>query len=681
MTGIEGLQPLLADAVITLAAPSQAWSASNGDMVAGTGIAGFYDGDRRILSALSVAVADTAVEPIAASTPSAGTAEFVALLRGLDDSGADPRLRLVRTRSVTPGRLEETLTLQSALAEPVDAVVTIGVATDLAAMHDVKAGIAGRVAAPVIAQDGEALVWSDDTTTARLVAPGAQLHISGAGAAEAVWRAAVPAHGTATLSVTVEVEAAGAVVLPPATPSPWTSLRLEAGDVRLQRWVSAAVGDLGALRMSTSTRPDAVFLAAGAPWFFTLFGRDSLWAARMLLPLGTDLARDTLRILADVQGRTSDPDTAEQPGKILHELRAEPLEIPAEGLVLPPLYYGTVDATALWICLLREAWEWGMADADVEALLPALESALAWLRDYGDSDGDGFLEYVDESGRGLANQGWKDSGDSIQWSDGHLADGPIALCEVQGYAYQAARGGADLLDGFGRPGGEEWRAWADRLKERFGPSFWVGDEDTGYPAVALDASKRPVDSLTSNIGHLLGTGILTPGQAAAVARHLSSDRLDSGYGLRTMSTDDAGYWPLSYHGGSVWAHDTGIAVLGLAREGFGEEATALMQGLLRAAEGFGYRMPELHSGDPATLTSAPIPYPAACRPQAWSAAAAIAVLSAALGLTPDRGARSVAAAPLPIALRQGVSVEGVRYGGRAFLVTTGGAGAAVTAVH
>jgi glycogen debranching enzyme len=283
------------------------------------------------------------------------------------------------------------------------------------------------------------------------------------------------------------------------------------------------------------------------------------------------------------------------------------------------------------------------------------------MRDYGDSDGDGFLEYVDTTGHGLANQGWKDSGDSIQWNDGTLAEGPIALCEVQGYAYEAAMGGAALLEAFGRPGAAEWRAWAAALKARFADAFWIDDPAGPYPAVALDAAKRPVDSLTSNIGHLLGSGILTAEQSRLIADRLVSPELASGYGLRTMSSAAGGYWPLSYHGGSVWAHDTAIAITGLAREGHAEAAETLADGLLAAAEGFGYRMPELHSGDSAADTRSPIPYPAACRPQAWSAAAAVAVLSARLGLRADAPAGRLDVDPDPSA--GAMHVEGLRFAG------------------
>ncbi|MFY9714288.1 MAG: amylo-alpha-1,6-glucosidase, partial [Microbacterium sp.] len=312
--------------------------------------------------------------------------------------------------------------------------------------------------------------------------------------------------------------------------------------------------------------------------------------------------------------------------------RPQVLTTPDGNLSLPPLYYGTVDATPLWITLLHEAWQWGMPDDQVEALLPNLEAALGWLRDHADSDGDGFLEYIDVTGHGLANQGWKDSNDSIQWSDGSLAEGPIALCEVQAYAYEAAIGAAELLEHFGRSG-SEWVEYAAAMKARFAEAFWIDDADGGHPAIALDARKRPVDTVTSNIGHLLGTGILTQEQSARVAALLVSDRLNSGFGLRTLSTDADGYWPLSYHGGSVWAHDTAIAITGLQRDGFTSEAALLARGLLAAAESFDFRVPELHSGDPASSFARAVPYPAACRPQAWSAAASVSVLAVAAGLS------------------------------------------------
>jgi len=260
-----------------------------------------------------------------------------------------------------------------------------------------------------------------------------------------------------------------------------------------------------------------------------------------------------------------------------------------------------------------------------------LRAALGWIRDSGDSDGDGFLDHIDRLGTGLSNQGWKDSGDSIQWRDGRLTEGPIALCEVRAYAYGAALAGADILDALGEEQDADdaafWRTWAADLKGRFAEPYWVETPEGRYPAVALDRHKNPVDSLTSNIGHLLGTGILSPAEERHVANLLRGESMSSGYGIRTMSTGAAGYWPLSYHGGSVWVHDTAITVHGMRRAGLDAPARAVVAELLDAAEGFDYRVPELHAGDPRGQSSVPTPYPAACRPQAWSAAAAVVCLT------------------------------------------------------
>lgn len=653
------LQPLLHDSVVVLTAPSQAWSTADGT-VDGHGIHGFYHSDVRVLDGIELTVGGRRTEHIATATPDAATAVFTSLARAIDDASADPRVRIDRRREVRAGRITETIVLRNALGTAIRTQVGIALRADFTPMQSVKAGLTGSEH-PVRAVAGpDGVTFTSGAVTATLTASDAGVTVGDADATLS-WSVEVAAHSSATLVWQLEVDDPSAVVAG-AAPSPaWKAVSASTGDSRLAAWLQQALGDLQGLRMSTTQRPDDVFLAAGAPWFFTLFGRDSIWAARMLLPLGTDIAASTLRILAALQGTKVVNETAEQPGKIMHELRPAALTIPGEGVVLPPLYYGTVDATALWVVLLHDAWKWGMPASEVEAMLPNLEAALAWMRDYGDSDGDGFLEYVDTTGHGLANQGWKDSGDSIQWRDGTLADGPIALCEVQAYAYEAAVGGAALLEAFGRPGADEWRAWAAGMKERFAASFWIADPAGPYPAIALDASKRKVDTVTSNLGHLLGTGILDDEHAALVAQRLVSPQLDSGYGLRTMSSDSAGFWPLSYHGGSVWAHDTAIAITGLARDGFGAEAEQLADGLLRAAEGFHYRMPELHSGDSTSDTASPIPYPAACRPQAWSAAAAVAVLTARLGLVGDAQAGTLTVDPIPGVGT--IEVEGLRFGG------------------
>jgi glycogen debranching enzyme len=573
-------------------------------------------------------------------------------------------VRINRTRRIADGSLAEEIALVNALATRISTEVSLRLRSDFTGIQTVKSGRIDLATAVHASVRGDSVRLEAGSVTATILLEGADVTVYD-GEVTATWTVTIPAGSTVSLKWRIDASDSSAVVHGAKEASEWSDLRVRTDDSRLAAWVGAALKDLDALRMVTRDQPEEVFLAAGAPWFFTLFGRDSIWAARFLLPLGTTLAASTLRTLAARQGTREVAETAEQPGKIMHELRPGVLTIPGENVSLPPLYYGTVDATALWINLLHDAWKWGMPEVEVEALLPNLEAALAWMRDYGDSDGDGFLEYVDATGHGLANQGWKDSGDSIQWRDGSLADGPIALCEVQGYAYEAAVGAADILEHFGRSG-EVWRTWAASLKQRFAQSFWIDAPGGAYPAVALDVNKKRVDTVTSNIGHLLGTGILDEAGTRLVAARLVSSELNSGYGLRTMSEDSAGFWPLSYHGGSVWTHDTAIAISGLGRAGFGAEAVSLIDGLLNAAVSFDYRMPELHSGDAASDISAPVPYPAACHPQAWSAAAAIAVLSTSLGIRPeDNGTVSLT----PLAGAGAIDADGLRIAGRSFGVS------------
>jgi len=618
-----GLQPFLSDRVVALAAPTQAWSGRDGDMGAAP-IDGIYHGDTRFVRGLDVhyAGADGAwhrPEHIATDLISACTVRMDALLRGVDDDTPDPKVRLQRERTVVEGRVTETLTVHSHRDIPVPLRLRARVRVDIGALQDVKAGASRRTEGEITIADGAVVVRRGDTSV-QLTAPDAAVTADD-GEITLEWRLDCPARGRMSVSWTALLADAALVVRGATTTIPWERPCVPAGaDPRLQSWLDRALDDLGALRLALPAAPEDEFFAAGAPWFFTLFGRDSLWAARLLLPLDARIAASTLRVLARLQGTHDDPATAEQPGKIMHELRASTLTMPGEGIVLPPLYYGTVDATALWICLFAETAQ-RMPDADVIALLPAMEAALDWI--VASAERTGFLEYVDETGHGLSNQGWKDSGDSIQWQDGSLAAGPIALCEVQGYAYEAAIGGADLLERFGRPGAERVRAWARDLKDRFAERFWVTTPSGRFPAIALDREGRAVDTLTSNIGHLLGTGILDRAQEASVSDLLIDQRMASGFGIRTLSTDAGGYWPLSYHGGSVWIHDTAIVARGMLRAGRHDHARRIVAQMLAGAEAFEFRVPELYAGDSADEVRAPAPSPAACRPQAWTAAAAV----------------------------------------------------------
>jgi glycogen debranching enzyme len=342
-----------------------------------------------------------------------------------------------------------------------------------------------------------------------------------------------------------------------------------------------------------------------------------------------------------------------------------------------PAYYGTVDATLLWISLLADAWRWGLPEAVVADLRPHLDRALDWLANYADPDGDGFVEYIDANGAGLANQGWKDSFNAIRFRDGSLGRPPIALCEVQGYAHRAALDAAELLEllDADAPQVTRWRDYAAAMADRFRARFWVDGPLGPYPALAIDGDGRPVDALTSNIGHLLGTGLLDAAEQTQVGRLLAAAPLAGGYGLRTMSTVDAGFAPLSYHCGSVWPHDTAIALLGLTTAGASDQAAAgLVDGLLRAAEAFDYRLPELYGGDDRTPDGRPVPYPGACRPQAWAAAAAVTVLQAMLGLRVDVPRGEVQVRPLP---GMGtLDVTGLRIGGRTVRITVDRSGSA-----
>ena len=615
------LQPLLNDAVIALQAPTQVWSDETGDMGSAP-IHGVYHGDVRHVRALTVAVEGTAIEAIASSSPSPQRAVFTGVLRGVDDDQPDPKVRIDRTRTVRSGGLSEEIRISSHREVPLPIAVTVRLTPDFEPLQRVKAGLADAVA---WGWDGDRA--SSGAASFALSAPEATITVE-----ETVlvirWSTVLPPRSAAGFRIDLALEDPTLVVASPGAPA-YPAVP-ESRDPRLRRWLHRAAGDLSALRLALPAHPDDAFYAAGAPWFFTLFGRDSIWAARLALRQDPAIAASTLRVLARLQGTRKDPATAEAPGKIPHELRSGALSLPSEGVHLPPLYYGTVDATPLWVCLLADARDAGMPEDEVRALLPNLRAALSWMIDHGDASGSGFIDYVDETGHGLANQGWKDSGDSIQWRDGRLAEGPIALSEVQAYAYEAAVRGADLLDVLGEDGGDALRAWAADLRARFRAAYWVSTSEGRYPAIALDAHGAAVDTLTSNIGHLIGTGILDPDEERACAALLLGDSMSSGFGIRTMSSGAAGFWPLSYHGGSVWAHDTAIAVHGLLRAGLRAEAVDIAQQLVDAAEGFDYRMPELHAGDARAHGVAPVPYPASCRPQAWSAAAAV-VCADALG--------------------------------------------------
>lgn len=664
-------QPFLHDLVACVRAPGLALSGQDGQIREG-GVQGVFRSDRRLLSELVVTVDTEEPVPLAGHALPGSAARFVGVLRRSGDDVPDPTVRLERRREMTPRGLRERITVVSTAQRRVRGVLRVRTGSDLAAMDAVKAGAPPP---PVVAAtDGSGLRWTDPRLSVRLAAEPPPAEIDPA-SGTMTWDLDLGSGGSCTVDLAATAEFAEPVLFEPAQDVLWQPPGVTCPDPRLAALVQRSLDDLGGLLLTDAGDP---FLAAGNPWFLTLFGRDALWAARMLLPLGTDLALGTLRVLARRQGDAFDLEAEEAPGKILHEVRRETLHL--GPLQLPPVYYGTVDATPLWVSLLADAWRWGADPEAVAALLPAAERALTWIVRHGDADGDGFLEYVDHSGHGLGNQGWKDSNDSVQYADGRLADAPIALCEVQAYAYAAALDGAALLEAYDRPDADLWREWAAGLKARFRDRFWVDHPDGAYPALALDAHKRHVDAVASNMGHLLGTGLLDREEAALVARRLAGPDMDSGFGLRTLTARSPRFGPLSYHGGSVWPHDTAIAMLGLAKEGQGDLVASYLQGLLAAAPAFDYRLPELFGGEQAGPdVPEPVPYPAACRPQAWAAAAGVALLSVVTGLAPDVPAGVVSLDPLRPSPLGAVTVAGLQVAGSAVTVSVDADGGATVA--
>lgn len=637
-------QPYLHQHSIVLQAPVQCWSAHDGHIRTG-GAQGIYVGDERVVASMALSVDGLDLEHLNTYEPGGATASYDYVVR-TPHLGVDPQLVLHRRRSVTGRGLTEAITISSAATVPQTLILRCLLTPDATPMADIKAGIGSEPSAAASApsrfepvqSDGSSVhwCWRDDQTVAALEATSAVLDITEQGYLLR-WELTVPARGDAAVSWSLAADDKTAIFIG-ATSSGVDAPRIDGAPETVNRLLSKAISDLNALRMAESHDPSVAFFAAGSPWFLTLFGRDSLIAARLLSPYDTSIAVSTLRVLAARQGTTVDLTRAEQPGKILHEVRRTALDLhesrqhsngPSHRVVIPPEYFGTIDATLLWILLLDDLHTAGLSSEELHSFQPALDAALGWLEKYADSDGDGFCEYFDDSGTGLQNQGWKDSGDSIRWANGDQAEGPIALVEVQGYAHGAALAAARLLATTGHPDrAAVWTTWAAGMADRFRASFWVSDELGRYPALALDAAKRPVDGVSSNMGHLLGTGILNEEESRLVVERLLHPSMASGYGVRTMSSTNDGYWPLSYHVGSVWAHDNAIIIDGMLRDGFTSEAAQLASQLLRAAEGLNYRLPELFGGQPAQDVFPPVPYPTSCRPQAWAAASAITVARA-----------------------------------------------------
>jgi glycogen debranching enzyme len=630
-------------------------SDSSGDIQPGTSH-GLFFRDARLVCRWELRVDGQRPEPLSVLPEEAFGARFVLRLPPRPWR-ADSTLLIIRERLVGEG-MRETVTVRNLGAEATAFSLVLHVDGDFADLFAVKEGRPARGGSDMTASGSELHLQAraDGGRSLTITATAGPVAVPGA----LTWRVVIPARDSWSAEILAQPSVADRRVEPefghgqmPETSRParkiqaWRSAStvITTGNSAVSQTLRRAEADLGALQMNDADQGTGPFTAAGVPWFMTLFGRDSLLTAMMALPLDVSLAVGTLRSLARVQGRRTDPFTEEEPGRIIHELRRGP---GSSAVLGGSHYYGTADATPLFVMLLGECLRWGAPGSVIRELLPAADAAVSWIGRYGDRDGDGFVEYQRATDRGLANQGWKDSWDGISDAAGQLPSPPIALCEVQGYVYAALLARAELATWSADPQlASQLRAQAARLRERFAEAFWLPDR--GWYAVALDRDKRPVDALASNVAHCLWTGIATDEHASAVIGHLASPDMDSGFGLRTLSAAMGAYNPMSYHNGSVWPHDTAIAVAGLMRyahlPGAASLAGRLADGLLDAAENFGGRLPELYCGFPRDEFTTPVPYPTSCSPQAWASAAPLLLTRAFLGLDPDCPNRTLTLRP------------------------------------
>lgn len=628
---------------------------ASGDMVPDEHGLGLYVGDTRVLSHLALEIDGGGLDVL---RPDPGGADHGTIVLTNPDMSPDPgdepawvgplgrrAFGIIRERHIDRG-LQERLSLANYRGRPETPTIDLLFDADMADIFEVRGLVRVRrgTFAPTEVR-GDVAVFDylgldGRHRRTRVTAVGVRIEPAPEGSSAALrarWQPEVGPgdHVTLTWSIRPEVPDVAwgsAEPLPDDAPAgPSAAATVHSDDPEFDRVVARGIADLRLL-VTPGPGPGQRFLAAGIPWFTALFGRDAIFASLGALIVDPSLAVDTLRALASLQATADDPARDAEPGKMPHEVRRG--EMAATGEVPFGCYYGSADATPLWLVLLGETYDWTGDLGLVQELWPHALAALRWMGRHGDADGDGFIEYRQRAPRGLLQHGWKDAPDAIRDRDGRIGEGAIALAEVQGYAYDARVRAARLARAVGDPGlARQLDRDARRLRTRFEAAFWVRDRAT-Y-ALALDGRKRPMDAIGSNQGHALWSGIVDAEYAAAVARQLAGPGLDSGWGLRTYAAGEPGYNPLGYHTGTVWPHDTAIAVAGLRRAGFDDEAIHLSGELFDAARAFpGARLPELFCGFGRQELGPPVPYPAACAPQAWAAAAPLAILRALLGIRP-----------------------------------------------
>ncbi len=618
---------------------------------------GFYVRDTRLLSAYALEIDGRPAEPIQDVAVRFYSARHVLLGRPDGSTARRPPLVITVARSIA-GAVHEEIDVLNTGRDRVRSELGVRLAADFADMFEVR-GL--RVAVP--ARRPEA-TWSDDPQELRLAyrngtferglrirceradAPGTwrdgclvfPLEL----APHARWHACLTWEPLAVPGETEEVPACGALTdqVPEADGQPLAGMQLEATNLVVQNAWDRAAWDMEAVRLALPSAPPAVVPAAGVPWFMTLFGRDSAVTSMQALAGYPELARGTLTALASLQATSDSAERDMEPGKVPHEVRHG--EVAELGLLPFQPYYGTHDATPLYVILLAYLHHWTGQRSDLERLLPAAERAMRWIERFGDRDQDGFLEYATRSPHGFPNQGWKDADDAIPHADGSLAPLPIALCEHQGYAYDARLRLAEIYDALERPeDAARLRDAAEALYQRFNEAFWW--EEEGTYVLGLDGEKRPIRSVASNAGHCLMSGIVPAERAPRVAARLLADDMWSGWGIRTLSAEHPAYDPFSYHTGSVWPHDNATIATGFAGYGLTDGVDRVARALFDAAALLpDHRLPELFAGLPREPGAPPAPYPGACVPQAWAASAVFRLVLLLCGLrarSDGRGSR------------------------------------------